>query len=76
MAEREFYVLIEQDENGGFKGDVPQLRSCRSKGKTLDELLENTRKAIELNLSTDDLNDCSEVIGIYKIEVQTQVGVA
>jgi predicted RNase H-like HicB family nuclease len=47
---REFYVLIEQDEDGYFVGEVPQLRGCYSQGKTLDELMSNIREVIQLCL--------------------------
>jgi predicted RNase H-like HicB family nuclease len=47
---REFYVLIEQDEDGYFVGEVPQLRGCYSQGKTLDELMNNIREVIQLCL--------------------------
>ncbi len=47
---REFYVLIEQDEDGYFVGEVPQLRGCYSQGKTLDELMHNIREVIQLCL--------------------------
>jgi predicted RNase H-like HicB family nuclease len=47
---REFYVIIEQDEDGTFIGDVPQLRGCYSQGGTLDELMEHIREVIQLCL--------------------------
>ena len=47
---REFYVLIEQDEDGYFVGEVPQLRGCYSQGKTLVELMNNIREVIQLCL--------------------------
>jgi predicted RNase H-like HicB family nuclease len=45
-----FYVVIERDEDGFYVGEVPQLSACYSQGKTLDELLNNIREAIELCL--------------------------
>jgi len=53
---KEFYVVIERDEDGYFVGEVPQLKPCYSQGKTLDELMTNIREVIELCLeeaSTD-----------------------
>jgi len=47
---REFYVLIERDEDGYFVGEVPQLRGCYSQGKTLDELMKNVQEVIQLCL--------------------------
>ena len=47
---REFYVVIEKDEDGFFVGEVPQLKACYSQGRTIDELLENMKEAIALGL--------------------------
>ena len=52
---REFYVLIEQDEDGFFVGKVPQLRGCYAQGRTMDELLQNIREVIELCLEEQTL---------------------
>ena len=72
MANREFYVVIEKEKDGGFRGEAPQLRSCQSHGRTLDELMANMREAIELSLKHDDLDSRSEFIGVYEIEVPTE----
>jgi predicted RNase H-like HicB family nuclease len=69
MSKREFYVLIERDDEHGFVGRAPQLRDCHAKGRTLDELMANIRNAIETALETDDLDDHSEYIGVYKVQV-------
>ncbi|MDO8656923.1 MAG: type II toxin-antitoxin system HicB family antitoxin [Nanoarchaeota archaeon] len=45
-----FHVIIEQDEDGGYIGKVPELRGCLSQGDTLDELMANIKEAIELCL--------------------------
>ncbi len=45
-----FHVIIEQDEDGGYVGKVPELRGCLSQGDTLDELMSNIKEAIELCL--------------------------
>ena len=42
-ARREFYVIIERDEDGCYVGEVPKLRACYSQGRTLDELMANLR---------------------------------
>ncbi|WP_299286904.1 type II toxin-antitoxin system HicB family antitoxin [Thermoflexus sp.] len=47
---REFYVVIERDEDGYYVGEVPQLRACYSQGQTPEELLENIREVIQMCL--------------------------
>lgn len=47
---REFYVVIEKDEDGLYVGEAPQLRACYSQGRTIDELMENMREVIALCL--------------------------
>lgn len=51
---REFFVIIERDENGGYIGEIPQFRACYSPGQTIDELLINMREVIELCLEEDN----------------------
>jgi predicted RNase H-like HicB family nuclease len=56
MVMSEFYVWIEQDEDGMYIGEVPQLPACYTQGRTLDELLHNIREVIALCLE-ERLND-------------------
>ncbi len=69
MANREFYVVIEKDEDGFFVGEVPQLRGCYTQGKTLDELMVNIKEVIELCLEEEDDGDLPEFVGIHKIQI-------
>ena len=41
-----YRVLIEQDEDGVYVGEVPALPGCISQGATRVELLENIKEAI------------------------------
>ena len=50
---KEFYVIIERDEDGYFVGEVPQLQACYSQGETIDELMSNIKEVIELCLEED-----------------------
>ena len=50
---RTFHVIIEQDEDGGYIGKVPELQGCLSQGDTLDELMANIKEAIELCLEVE-----------------------
>lgn len=69
MANREFYVVIEKDEDGYFIGEVPQLKGCYTQGKTLDELMTNIKEVIELCLEEEGDVDLPEFVGIHKIEI-------
>lgn len=69
MAGREFYVVIEKDEDGFFVGEVPQLKGCYTQGKTLDELMENIREVIVMCLEEEGTEDVTEFVGIQKIEI-------
>ena len=73
MELREFYVVIERDDALGFVGTAPQLRKCHGHGRTLEELMANMREAIELCLKDDGLDSHSQLIGVYKIEVQAEL---
>jgi len=66
---REFYVLIERDEDGVFVGEVPQLRGCYSQGETIDELMANMREVIELCLEDEGQETLPEFVGLQKILV-------
>ncbi len=66
---REFYVIIERDEDGYYVGEVPQLKGCYSQGKSLDELMGNIKEVIELCLEDDDPAVTSQFVGIQKVEV-------
>lgn len=48
--EQEIFVVIEQDEDGMYVGEVPQLVAYYSQGRTIDELLINIREVIALCL--------------------------
>ena len=43
-----YHVAIEKDGDGWFVSEVVGLPGCHTQGKTMDELLENTKEAIAL----------------------------
>ena len=45
---REFDVLIERDSEGYYVATVPALRGCHTQARSLDQLMERVREAIEL----------------------------
>jgi predicted RNase H-like HicB family nuclease len=45
-----YTVLVHQAEEGGFWSEVPELPGCYSQGETIEEVLSNSREAIEAHL--------------------------
>ena len=50
---KEFNIVIEQDEDGYYIANVPELPGCHTQAKSLDELNERVIEAIELYLEVD-----------------------
>ena len=57
-----YFVLIHQDEDGGFWGECPELPGCFSQGETPEELMSNMREAIDLYLRESDEAEYAEKI--------------
>ncbi|MDF1557353.1 MAG: type II toxin-antitoxin system HicB family antitoxin [ANME-2 cluster archaeon] len=69
---KEFTIVIEQDEDGIYVASVPELEGCHTQARTLDELRDRMKEAIELYLEVkSDLVDevPLEFVGIQKVEV-------
>jgi len=43
---QKYAVVIHEDREGGFWGEVPAIPGCYSQGETVDELKHNIREAI------------------------------
>jgi predicted RNase H-like HicB family nuclease len=69
MMSKEFYVVIERDEDGMYVGEVPQLKACYSQGETIDELMRNIREVIAMCLEELEEESTTEFIGIQKVVV-------
>ncbi|MGQ4913480.1 MAG: type II toxin-antitoxin system HicB family antitoxin [Candidatus Asgardarchaeia archaeon] len=69
---REFTVMmIKKDEDGYYVASVVELPGCHTQAKSLDELMERVREAIELYLEVEKeeipkLN----FVGIQRISVE------
>jgi predicted RNase H-like HicB family nuclease len=65
---KEFSVIIEKDAEGYYVGSVPALRGCHSQAKSLDELMNRIREAIELCLEVQgDTSEPVDFVGVQKI---------
>jgi len=68
MPSKEFYVVIERDEDGLYVGEVPQLKACYSQGETVDELMVNIREVIEMCLEElEEVESMPEFVGIQRL---------
>ncbi len=43
----EYTILVHQAEEDGFWSEIPALPGCYTQGETIDEILHNTKEAIE-----------------------------
>lgn len=69
VGKKEFYVVIERDEDGYYVGEVPQFKACYSQGETIDELMANMKEVIELCIEEAEEESNSEFVGIQKIVI-------
>jgi len=44
----QFTIVVERDEAGYYVADVIELPGCHTQAKSMDELMERLREAIEL----------------------------
>ncbi|MEH2362200.1 type II toxin-antitoxin system HicB family antitoxin [Nostoc sp.] len=67
---REFNVIIERDSEGYFVASVLSLAGCHTQAKSLDELIERIKEAIELCLEVEQENaEVLEFIGVQRVSV-------
>lgn len=66
--QRNFDVVVERDEEGFYVASVPALPGCHSQAKSLDELNERIREAIELCIEVQGAPEhVLEFVGIQRI---------
>ena len=65
---KEFTVIIEQDEEGYFIAEVPELKGCHTQAKSLDTLMKRIKEAIQLCLDVqgEELPK-THLVGVQKI---------
>ena len=67
---KEFTVIIEQDEEGYFIAEVPELKGCHTQAKSLDTLMKRIREAVLLCLEVQgEKRPKTHLIGVQKIAV-------
>jgi len=67
--EKEFTVIIERDEEGFFVGTVPSLKGCHTQARSLDELIERMKEAIQLCLEVEGetASEPLQLVGVQKV---------
>ena len=66
-----FTVLIEQDEDGLYVATVPDITGCYTQGKTIAQVLERIKEAIEVCLEADKEEiSPMKFIGVQQIEIE------
>jgi len=70
-VKREFTVVIEKDEDDYFVGTVPQLKGCHTQAKSLDELMNRIKEAVQLCLEAEGEFEEGELqfVGVQRIAV-------
>jgi len=67
----DFNVIIEQDEDGIYVAQVPEIQGCHTQGKTMEEVIERIKEAIEVCLEGDKEEITPmKFIGIQRVQVK------
>ena len=66
----QFDVVIERDAEGYYVASVPQIPGCHTQARSLDEINERIREAIEVCLEAEGGPDQDlEFIGIQRVTI-------
>ncbi len=65
-----FTVLIEQGEDGWYVATVPDIQGCYTQGRTVAQVLDRIKEAIEVCLEADN-GDISPMkfVGIQQMQI-------
>lgn len=65
----QFTILIEQDEDGMYVAKVPDIAGCYTQGKTIPQVLERVREAIQVCLESEDVKPL-KFVGLQQVQVK------
>ncbi len=66
-----FTTFIEQGEDGWFVAKVPDIPGCHTQGKTVTQVLERIKEAIEVCLEGDEEEIRPlKFVGVRQVEVK------
>ncbi|MGH8510663.1 MAG: type II toxin-antitoxin system HicB family antitoxin [Gammaproteobacteria bacterium] len=67
---RQFDIVVERDSAGYFVASVPSLPGCHTQAKSLDELMERIREAIEVCLEVQgEPPEPLDFVGVQRITI-------
>ncbi|HNZ25741.1 MAG TPA: type II toxin-antitoxin system HicB family antitoxin [Spirochaetota bacterium] len=71
MTKKNFTVIIEKDEDDFYIATVPELKSCYTQAKSIEELIPRIREVIQLCIDVQGYEMLSEkvFVGVQQIEV-------
>ena len=64
---KDFHLVLEKQEEGGYTIYVPELPGCISQGESEKEAIQNIREAIDLYLAELNSSKMQETINRIKI---------
>ncbi len=66
----QFTILIEQDEDGIYVAKVPDIVGCYTQGKTITQVLERIKEAIQVCLEAKEEIKPLKFVGLQQIQVK------
>ncbi len=66
-----YLVLIEQDEDGIYVAKVPDIPGCYTQGKTIQQVMERIKEAIEVCLEAEKTEQYQPLkfVGVQQVEI-------
>lgn len=65
-----FTVLIEQGEDGWYVATLPDIQGCYTQGKTVAQVLDRVKEAIEVCLEADKEEiEPMKFVGVQQVQI-------
>jgi predicted RNase H-like HicB family nuclease len=67
---REFNAVVERDAEGYYVASVPTLQGCHTQARSLDELMDRIKEAIELCLEVQgEPGETLDFVGVQRVRL-------
>ena len=67
---REYDVVVERDAHGYYVASVPALHGCHTQARSLDELMERIKEAIQLSVEVDgEAGSDLDFVGLQRVRI-------